>query len=82
MWSFLKVVGWGLIGSLGAFIMVFLGLLIFNSTVPRSGSNEDGAWGWGDFALLMMSPWVGFVAGTVYGVIRARIAKNRDVRPR
>jgi hypothetical protein len=81
MRTFFQVVGWGLLGSLGAFVLTLLGLFIFNSVVPRAGGDELGAWGWGDFALLMLSPWVGFVPGAIYGIVRIWRAKEVEKRP-
>jgi hypothetical protein len=79
--TFFKAIGWGLIGSLTALTLTSIGLYIFNELVPRSGSDENGAWGWGDFGLLMLSPWIGFVPGAIYGIVGARSSKGAEKAP-
>ncbi len=81
MRTFFKVIGWGLLGSLSALTLTFIGLYIFNALVPRSGSDENGAWGWGDFGLLVMSPWIGFVPGGLFGIVRACKGKGAERTP-
>jgi hypothetical protein len=70
MWGFLRVAGLGCVGAVSALALMFGSLCLYNATVSRSSSNEMGAWGWGDFVLLMGSPWVGLVLGLVVGVSR------------
>jgi hypothetical protein len=72
------VVGWSLAGCVLAFVSTYAACFIYNSVVPNTDANEYRAWS--QFALLMFSPWFGFVPGAVYGIIRARRRRQSSTK--
>ena len=48
----------------------FGSLNLYDWANPSHDSNETHAWR--EFALIMMSPWCGFILGFIYGFVRAR----------
>lgn len=45
----------------------------YDGAFPNTDTNESR--GWSQFAWLTVSPWIGFVPGGIYGIVRARRAK-------
>ena len=75
MENFLKVIGWSLVGSLIAGTLTFAGFIIFNYDQILGPKDSDEIQAWSRFAAMMGSlgcALVGFVIGTVYGVVRVR----------
>jgi hypothetical protein len=70
MLTVFKVVGWSLMDAFLAWVVTFTACHIYDWVVPNADSNESRAWR--QFALLMLSSWLGLLPGAVYGIIRAR----------
>ncbi len=69
-----RIIGWAFLGSLIALILTWGVFFVYDSLSPSHDSNESRAWS--QFALVMMSPWAGFIPGLIYGIVRARKASQ------
>lgn len=70
MRTFIKVLGWALLGAILAWAMTFAACLLYDEAVPKPAGNDSRPWM--QFALLMFSPWLGVISGIIYGIDRAR----------
>lgn len=77
MRTFVRIIGWSLLGSGIAWAFTFAACLLYDWAFPKKESDEFRAWG--QFAILMFSPWLGVVTGAIYGAVRARRRARSDL---
>ena len=64
------IIGGGFLGAMIALALTWAGFYSYDWAYPSHDSNESHACR--EFALVMMSPWIGFIPGLIYGIVRTR----------
>ena len=71
MQTFVRILGWSLLGAVISFMVTYGGCLVYDWAFPPEAGMGDSR-GWLQFAILMLSPWPGVITGAIYGIVRAR----------
>ena len=70
MQTFVRILGWSLLGAVISFMVTYGGCLVYDWALPNLDTNEYREWS--QFVILMLSPWPGVITGAIYGIVRAR----------